>query len=104
MGRITAGPTRWPPRARRRLVLESSNLKPETCNWYLNYIPNYASLTAPLMDSLAGKYKGNPDKRTSKVRVHKQTISGTHLMRENFEKIKTSLCEACSLYIPSDKG
>ena len=25
-------------------------------------------------------------------------------MRENFEKIKTSLCEACSLYIPSDQG
>ena len=25
-------------------------------------------------------------------------------MRENFEKITTSLCEACSLYIPSDQG
>ena len=25
-------------------------------------------------------------------------------MCENFEKIKTSLCEACSLYIPSDQG
>ena len=25
-------------------------------------------------------------------------------MLENFEKIKTSPCEACSLYIPSDQG
>ena len=25
-------------------------------------------------------------------------------MRENLQKIKTSLCEACSLYIPSDQG
>ena len=74
------------------------------CNWYSIYIPNYASLAAPLMDSLAGKYKYDPDKCTSKVPVHKQTISWTDLIRESFEKIKTPLCEACSLYIPSDQG
>ena len=56
------------------------------------------------MDSLAGKYKYDPDKRTSNVPAHKQTITWTDLMRENFEKIKTSLSEACSLYIPSDQG
>ena len=74
------------------------------CDWYLIYIRNYASLVAPLMDSLAGKYKYDPDERTSKVPAHKQTISWTELMRENFEKMGTSLCEACSLYIPSEQG
>ena len=74
------------------------------CNWYSIYIPNYASLATPLMDSFAGKYKYNPDERTSKVPAHKQTIGWTDLMRKNFEKIKTSVCEACSLYIPSDQG
>ena len=74
------------------------------CNWHSTYIPTYASLAAPLMDSLAGKYKYNPDERTSKVPAHKQTITMTDLMRENLEKIKTALCEACSLYIPSDQG
>ena len=73
-------------------------------NWYSIYIPNYASLAALLMDSLAGKYKYDPDKRTSKVPAHKQTFSWTDLMCENSEKIKTSLREACSLYIPSDQG
>ena len=56
------------------------------------------------MDSLAAKYKYNPDKRTSKGPAHKQNMSWTDLMRENFEKIKTSLCEAFSLYIASDQG
>ena len=74
------------------------------CKWYPIYIPNYASLAAPLMDSLAGKYKYDPDKRTSQFPAHKQTVSWADLMRENFEKIKTSLCEACSLYIPSNQG
>ena len=71
---------------------------------YSIHIPNYASLAALLMDSLAGKPNHNPDKRTGKVLAHKQTISWTDLMREMFEKIKTSLCEACRLYIPSDQG
>ena len=74
------------------------------CNWYSIYIPNYASLAAPLMDSLAGKYKYDPEKHSSKVPAHKQTLTWTELMRENFEKIKKSLCEACSLYIPIDQG
>ena len=74
------------------------------CNWYSIYIPNYVSLAVPLMGSLAGTYTYHPDKRTSKVPAHKQTISWTALMRENFEKIKTSLFEACSLYIPTDQG
>ena len=74
------------------------------CNWYSIYILNYVSLAEPLMDSLAGKYEYDPEKGTSKVPAHKQTIRWTDLMRENFETIKTSLCEACSLYIPSDQG
>ena len=74
------------------------------CKWYSIYIPNYASPAAPLMDSLAGKYKYNPDKRTRKVPARKQTICRTNPLRENFEKIKTSLCGACSLYIPRDQG
>ena len=56
------------------------------------------------MDSLAGKFRCDLDKPTSKVPAHKQTINWTDLMRENFQKMKTSLCEACSLYIPSDQG
>ena len=58
------------------------------CNWYLIYIRNYASLAAPLMESLPGRYKYDPDKRTSKVPAHKQTISWTDLMRWNLEKME----------------
>ena len=32
MGRISPGPTRWPPGAERRLVPTKSNLKPQTSN------------------------------------------------------------------------
>ena len=32
MGRISPGPTRWPPGAERRLVPAKSNLKPQTSN------------------------------------------------------------------------
>ena len=74
------------------------------CNWYSIYDPNHASVAAPLNNSFAGKYKYDPDKGTSKVQAHKQAISCTDLMRENLKKIKISLCEACSLYIPSDQG
>ena len=43
MGRISPGPTRWPPGAERRLVPAKSNLKPQThlktpllnCYYYL---------------------------------------------------------------------
>ena len=73
-------------------------------NWYSIYISNYAPMAMPLMDLLGGKHKFDPDKRTSKVPAHKRTIGWTDLMRENFKKIKTSQCEACSLYIPSDRG
>ena len=71
-------------------------------NGYSICITNYASLAAPLMDAFAGKYKYEPDKRSSKVPAHRQNISWTDLMGENVEKIKT--CEAWSLYIPSDQG
>ena len=74
------------------------------CNWFSIYIPHYASLSAPLMDSLAARYKYDPGKRTSQVAAHKQTISWTDLMRENFKKIQTALCEACNLHITSDQG
>ena len=45
------------------------------CSWYSISIPNYSLLLAPLIDSLAGKYKYDPEKRTSKVQAHKQTLS-----------------------------
>ena len=32
MGRISPGPTRWPPGAEKRLVPAKSNLKPQTSN------------------------------------------------------------------------
>ena len=73
-------------------------------NWYSINIPNYALLAAPLMDSLARKYKYDPKKRVSKVPAHKRTIAWTDLMRENFAKINDALCKACSLYKPSDQG
>ena len=40
------------------------------CNWYSIYIPTYPSLAAPLMDSVAGKHRYDPDKHTSKVPAH----------------------------------
>ena len=33
MGRISPGPTRWPPGAERRLVPAKSNIKPQTFSW-----------------------------------------------------------------------
>ena len=59
------------------------------CNWYSIYIPKCVSLAAPLMDSLTGKYKYDHEKHTSKVPAHKQTISWTDLMRENFGENQT---------------
>ena len=38
MGRISPGPTRWPPGAERRLVPAKSNLKPQT---YLDWTKMY---------------------------------------------------------------
>ena len=75
------------------------------CNWYSIYIPNYASLAAPLMDSLAGKHKYDPHKRTSKVGAHKETISLTDLMREKLGKIRTpSVRPAGSIYPVTKAG
>ena len=38
LGRISPGPTRWPPGAERRLVPAKSNLKPQTS---VNHIPPF---------------------------------------------------------------
>ena len=40
MGRISRGPTRWPPGAKRRLVPAKSNLKPQTSNLQAKTIAN----------------------------------------------------------------
>ena len=45
MGRISPGPTAWPPGAKRRLVPAKSNLKPETSNSAL------ANARMPLIDT-----------------------------------------------------
>ena len=34
---------------------------PGVCNWFSIYIPHHASLAAPLMDSLKGKYEEAPE-------------------------------------------
>ena len=56
MGRISPGPTRWPPGAERRLVPAKSNLKPQT----IHYRPlskeeksHFTSLSKPLNDWLS---------------------------------------------------
>ena len=38
MGRISPGPTRWPPGAERRLVPQKKNLKPQTSNLMAAYL------------------------------------------------------------------
>ena len=74
------------------------------CNWHSIYIPNYASLAAPLMDSLGRTYKYDPEKRTSKVPVHEQTISWTDLMRENFESIELPCVRPAACIYPVTKA
>ena len=44
MGRISPGPTRWPPGAERRLVPAKSNLKPQTSN-----LADPADLVSPVV-------------------------------------------------------
>ena len=39
MGRISPGPTRWPPGAERRLVPAKSNLKPQTLELIRQWLP-----------------------------------------------------------------
>ena len=50
MGRISPGPTRWPPGAEEHLVSEISNLKPQT--HFSGYVQSYASIATPLIDML----------------------------------------------------
>ena len=74
------------------------------CNWYSIYIPQYASLAAPLMDSLKGKYERAPEGGKCKVPKDRSFIEWTEIMRQSFAKIKEALCEKCALYIPNDTG
>ena len=74
------------------------------CNWYPIYIPQYASLAAPLMDSLKGKYERAPEGRKCKVPKDRNFIEWTETMRESFAKIKEAVCEKRASYIPNDRG
>ena len=74
------------------------------CNWYSIYIPQYASLAAPLMDSLKGKYDRAPEGGKCKVPKDRNFIEWTETMRQSFAKVKEALCERCALYIPNDTG
>ena len=74
------------------------------CNWYSIYIPQYASLAAPQMDSFKGKYQRAPEGGKCKVHKDRNFIEWTETMRQSFAKIKEALCEKCALYIPNDTG
>ena len=75
---------------------------PGVRNWYSIHKPQYASLAAPLWDSLKGKYERAPDGGKWKVPKNRNFIEWTDTMRDNFAKIKEALCEKCALYIPND--
>ena len=77
---------------------------PGVCHWYSPYIPQYASLAAPLMDSLKGKYERAPEGGKCKVPKDRNFIEWTEIMPQNFAKIKGALCEKCALYISNDTG
>ena len=79
------------------------------CNWCSIYIPNYAALAAPLMDSLHGKYshvtaKPGGGKGRCVVKKEDNFITWTPLMRENFARLKEAICEKTALYIPTADG
>ena len=79
------------------------------CNWYSIYIPNYAALAAPLMDSLHGKYshvraKPGGGKGRCVVKKEDNFITWTPLMRDNFARLKDAICEKTALYIPTADG
>ena len=74
------------------------------CNWCSIYIPQYASLAAPLMDRLKGKYERAPEGGKCKVSKDRNFIEWTEIMRPSFAKIKEALCEKSALYIPNDTG
>ena len=63
------------------------------CNWYSIYIPQYASLAAPLMDSLKEKYERAPEGGKCEVPKDRNFIEWTETMRQSFAKIKEALCE-----------
>ena len=74
------------------------------CNWYSVYIPQYASLAAPLMDSLKEKYERSPEGGKCKVPKDRNFIESTEIMKQSFAKITEALCKKCALYIPDDTG
>ena len=74
------------------------------CNCYSIYIPQYASLDAPLMDSMKRKYERAPDGGKCKVPKDGNFIEWTEIMRHSFAKIKEALWAKCALYIPNDTG
>ena len=75
---------------------------PGVCNWYSIYIPQYASLAAPLMDSLKGKYQRAPEGGKCKIPKDSNFFQWTEIMRQSFAKVRETLCEKCALYIPND--
>ena len=74
------------------------------CNWYSIYIPQYASLAAPLMESFREKYERAPEGGKRKVPKGRNLIEWTENMRQRFAEIKMALCDNCALYIPNDTG
>ena len=74
------------------------------CNWYSIYIPQYASLAAPLMDGLKARYERAPEGGKCKFPKDRNFIECTETMRQSFAKFKEALCEKCALYIPNDTG
>ena len=59
--RISPGPTRWPPRAERRLVPAKSNLKPQTTG---PHSPDNATTPAPACTGHQGRRAHTPGART----------------------------------------
>ena len=74
------------------------------CNLYSIFIARYASLAAPLMDSLKGKYERAPEGGKCKVPKDRNLIEWTEIMRQTFAKFKEALCDRCALYFPNHAG
>ena len=70
---------------------------------YSIYIPQSASLAAPLMESSKAKYERAPGGGKCKVSKDRNFIERTETMRQSFAKINEALCEKCALYIPIDR-
>ena len=71
-------------------------------NLYSLCIPQYASLAAPLMDSLREKYERAAEAGKCKVPKDCNFIEWTEIMRQSFAKVKEALWKKCALYIPND--